>query len=152
MSVAADVALAAINQELSAVAEYAAAAGLLASFESLTEQNLRFVLQFENQDGESFYVQFDCSDYPLYPPIVEFVNADQSERGTKRLYPLGFHPTPCICMRYNRRAYVERGGPHGDWRLLDWRLPTGNGIAIDNLALMVSDIHSKVRHSTGRMA
>ena len=36
-------------------------------------------------------------------------------------------------MRYNRKAYVERGSPHGDWRLLDWRLPTGNGVAIDTL-------------------
>jgi hypothetical protein len=152
VSVATDVSLAAIKEELEAVAEYASAAGLQLSSDALNDQNLRFILQFENQDGESFYAEFDCAEYPLYPPTVEFVNEDRSEKGAKRLYPQGFHPTPCICMRYNRKAYAERGGPHGDWRLLDWRLPSGNGIAIDSLALMVSDLHSKIRQSTGRMS
>src|SRR5450755_3377937 len=47
----------------------------------------------------------------------EFVSEDRREQGTRRLYPNGFHTTPCVCMRYNRKAYSERGGPHGDWRL-----------------------------------
>jgi len=62
------------------------------------------------------------------------------------------HPMPCVCMRYNRKAYQERGGPHGDWRLVDWRLPTAQGVAIDTLAMMFSDLESKIRQSTGRMA
>jgi hypothetical protein len=88
----------------------------------------------------------------MFPPNVEFVGLDRSERGTARLYPQGFHTTPCVCMRYNRKAYGERGGPHSDWRLLDWRLPTGNGVGIDSLALMISDLHSKILQSSGRMA
>src|SRR2546428_769190 len=91
----------------------------------LTENNLCFYVTFRNRDGEPFYVAFECREYPLHPPTVEFVSCDRTERGTKRLYPQGFHSTPCICMRYNRKAYTERGGPHGDWRLLDWRLPNG---------------------------
>src|SRR5437867_9372005 len=75
----------------------------------------------------------------LHPPTVEFVSCDRTERGTKRLYPQGFHSTPCICMRYNRKAYTERGGPHGDWRLLDWRLPSGNGV--DNVIAVIAKIH-----------
>ena len=149
---AADVSLAAVKKELEAVAEYATAAGLHLSADSLDEQNLRFHLEFENQDGERFYAEFDCKEYPLYPPTVEFVSKDRCERGIRSLYPQGFHTTPCICMRYNRKAYAERGGPHGDWRLLDWRLPSGNAIGIDSLALMVSDLHSKIRHSSGRMS
>jgi len=152
VSVAADVSLATVKKELEAVAEYTAAAGLQLSSDSLGEQNLRFHVGFENQDGEHFYAEFDCAEYPLYPPTVDFVSEDRSERGTQRLYPQGFHTTPCICMRYNRKAYAERGGPHGDWRLLDWRLPSGNAIGIDTLALMVSDLHSKIRHSSGRLA
>ena len=42
-------------------------------------------------------------------------------------------------MRYNRKAYTERGGPHGDWRLLDWRLPSGNGV--DNVIAVIAKIH-----------
>lgn len=151
MSVPVEVSLQTVQTELVAVAEYAAAAGLELDTGCLSEHSLAFFIRLGNRDGEQFYAEFHCEEYPLYPPTVEFVNKSRSERGTPRLYPQGFHPTPCICMRYNRKAYGERGGPHGDWRMLDWRLPTGNGIAIDTLALMVSDLHSKIRQSSGRM-
>ena len=150
MSVAAEVSLQAVQKELVAVAQYAAAAGLEVDA-SCGEASLRFYVTFHNQDAEPFFAEFQCAEYPLHPPTVEFVSKDRCERGTRRLYPNGFHATPCVCMRYNRKAYSERGGPHGDWRLLDWRLPTGNGVAIDTLALMVSDLHSKIRQSSGRM-
>jgi len=152
MSISPEVSFETLKLELPNAAAYAAAAGLDLDDASLTAQNLSFYLRLANAQGEHFYVEFRCADYPLYPPTVEFVSHDRTERGTKRLYPQGFHATPCVCMRYNRKAYGERGGPHGDWRLLDWRLPTGNGIAIDTLCLMISDLHSKVRQSTGRMA
>src|SRR5436309_11997189 len=105
----------------------------------LTENNLCFYVTFRNRDGEPFYVAFECREYPLHPPTVEFVSCDSTEQSTKRLYPQGFHSTPCICMRYNRKAYTERGGPHGDWRLLDWRLPSGNGV--DNVIAVIAKIH-----------
>jgi len=151
MSVPAEASLQAVRAELVAAAAYAAAAGLPLDSSALSTENLRFFVTFENSQGEQFVTEFDCREYPMHPPTVEFVPADRSERGTKRLYPNGFHPTPCVCMRYNRKAYNEKGGPHGDWRLLDWRLPTTNGIAIDTLALMVSDLDSKIRQSSGRM-
>jgi hypothetical protein len=62
-----------------------------------------------------------------------------------------FHPMPCVCARYNRKAYSERGGPHGDWRLVDWQLPTGNGVAVDSIVMMLSDLHSKIAASSGRL-
>jgi hypothetical protein len=152
MNISPEVSFETLKHELPNAAAYAAAAGLNLDDTSLTAQNLRIYLRLANAQGEHFCVEFDCAEYPLYPPTVEFVSQDRTERGTQRLYPQGFHPTPCICMRYNRKAYSERGGPHGDWRLLDWRLPTGNGVAIDTLCLMISDLHSKIRQSTGRKA
>jgi hypothetical protein len=152
MSVPADVSLEAVRAELMAAAQYAAAAGLGLDVEGLREDNLRFYVEIKNQNSERFYAEFLCLEYPLHPPTIEFVSEDRSERGTHRLYPNGFHTTPCVCMRYNRKAYSERGGPHGDWRLLDWRLPTSHGVAIDTLALMISDLHSKILQSSGRMA
>jgi hypothetical protein len=149
--VAREISLGVIHSELEAVASYASASGLELERSTLTERNLLFVVRFANQEGLLFHAEFDCTDYPLYPPNIEFTNEQQTERGTKRLYPQGFHTTPCVCMRYNRKAYSERGGPHGDWRLLDWRLPSGSGVGIDCLALMVSDLHSKIRESRGRM-
>jgi len=152
MSVSVDVTLEVVRSELKTAAEYASAAGLLLDDSRLSEENLRFYVTFENRDGDQFFVEFDCREFPLYPPVVEFVNRDRSERGTKSLYPNGFHGTPCVCMRYNRKAYQERGGPHSDWRLVDWRLPTSHGVAIDTLAMMISDLDSKIRQSSGRMA
>jgi hypothetical protein len=152
VSVPAEVSLQAVQAELSLLLAYADSAGLAVDVTTLAEDNLRFFIRFQNANHEPFYIEFDCREYPLHPPTVEFVNENRSERGLKQLYPQGFHGTPCICMRYNRKAYSERGGPHADWRLLDWRLPTGNGIAIDGLALMVSDLDSKIRDSSGRMS
>lgn len=151
MSVPVEVSFQTVQAELVAVAQYATAAGLEMDTTSLSTDDLRFYVRFANHDLEYFYAEFQCDDYPLYPPTVEFVSKDRSARGFHRLYPQGFHNTPCICMRYNRKAYSERGGPHGDWRMLDWRLPTGNGLGIDTLALMVSDLHSKISQSSGRM-
>lgn len=151
MSVSGEVSLEVVRGELVAAVQYAAAAGLEVDASSLAETQLKFYVKFENPNAERFCAEFDCREYPLHPPLVEFVNEARTERGTPRLYPQGFHPTPCICMRYNRKAYSEKGGPHSDWRLLDWRLPTGTGVAIDTLALIISDLHSKIFQSTGRM-
>ena len=151
MSLSLDVSVQAIQSELGLLRDYADAAGLKLDLSPLHAGEPRFYIEFYNLRREPFFVEFDCQDYPLYPPTIEFLNRDRSERGNKNLYPQGFHPTPCICMRYNRKAYNERGGPHGDWRLLDWRLPTSTGVPIDSLALMVSDLDSKIRDSSGRM-
>jgi hypothetical protein len=151
VSVPADVSLQAVQDELTVVAAYATAVDILLDTACLSADALRFYAIFRNREGERFQAEFDCREYPLHPPTVEFVSDDRRERGTKRLYPQGFHPAPCVCMRYNRKAYGDLGGPHGDWRLLDWRLPTGNGVGIDSLALMISDLDSKIRQSSGRM-
>jgi hypothetical protein len=151
VSVSLDVSVQTIQSEVDLVRAYAEVTDLKLDLSPIDAVLPRFYVEFHNRDHESFYVEFDCADYPLYPPTIEFVNEARSERASKRLYPQGFHPTPCICMRYNRKAYNERGGPHGDWRLLDWRLPTSTGIPIDSLTLMISDLDSKIRNSSGRM-
>lgn len=152
MSIAPGVTIEVVQRELAVAADFAAAAGLLVDVGQVSSQKPSFTVTFQNGKGDCFHVEFDCQDYPLYPPTIEFVSGDRSERGTARLYPSGLHPMPCVCMRYNRKAYQERGGPHGDWRLVDWRLPTAQGVAIDTLAMMFSDLESKIRQSTGRMA
>lgn len=140
-----------VRSELPLLQAYASAAGLILDSSEL-DSKLKLSLQFLNKTGETFWVEFYLKDYPMYPPLVEFVSQDRKQRGLRALYPKGFHAMPCICMRYNRKAYGENAGPHGDWRLLDWRLPTGNGIGIDTLTLMVSDLKSKISASAGRLA
>jgi hypothetical protein len=140
-----------VREELTAAAAFAAAAGLMIDAEGLDETTLRFVVTFVNAAGELFPAEFDCRDYPASPPVIEFLDVTRASRGLPMLYPNVFHPTPCVCARYNRKAYSERGGPHGDWRLVDWQLPTGNGVAVDSIAMMLSDLHSKIVTSRGRL-
>jgi len=146
-----EVSLESIKSELTDALAYVASVNLETDVSMLSETNLRFYVTFHNRDGNKFYAEFNCADYPVHPPTIEFVNENRTERGAKHLYPNVFHPTPCICMRYNRKAHGEMGGPHGEWRLIDWQLATPNGGPIDSLAMMVSDLHIKILSATGRM-
>jgi hypothetical protein len=152
MSVPAVVSFDAINAELADAAAYAASAGLSLDASTLSEHNLRFNVTFRNRAGVEFYAEFDCTDYPLYPPFIEFTDKARERRGLQSLYPNVFHQTPCVCMRYSRKAYGERGGPHSDWRLVDWHLATPGGGSVETLAMMISDMHSKILDATGRMS
>jgi hypothetical protein len=151
MTAAPALSLETVREELAAAAAFAAAAGLVIDVADLREDNVRFVVTFVNAAGARFPAEFDCRDYPAYPPTVEFLDEERATRGLPSLYPNVFHPMPCVCARYNRKAYSERGGPHGDWRLVDWQLPTGNGVAVDSIVMMLSDLHSKIAASSGRL-
>lgn len=151
MSVAAAV-LELVQEELADAAEYAAAAGLLLDASGLTEANPLFFVTFKNRKGDSFLAEIRCDEYPQLPPTIEFLDSTRQRRGTRDLYPACFHGTPCVCARYNRKAYRSHGGPHEDWRFVDWnQLPSGGGVAIRNLREIISDLHGKIADSEGRL-
>ena len=151
MSIPAAVSLEAVQKDLAAAVPFAAAAGLILDTAALCVNNLRFYVIFQNCRADKFYAEFDCCDYPLLPPTIEFTDEARQIRGLKHLYPNVFHSAPCVCMRYNRKAYGDLGGPHADWRLIDWHLPTPGGGPITSLALMISDMHTKILASSGRI-
>lgn len=146
-----EVSLESIKTELTDALAYAASVNLETDASLLSEANLYFYVTFHNRDGVKFYAEFNCTDYPALPPTIEFVDENRTQRGAKDFYPNVFHPTPCLCMRYNRKAHGEMGGPHGEWRLIDWQLATPGGGPIDSLAMMISDMHVKILSATGRM-
>lgn len=152
MSVPAEVSLEVVQRELAEVIAYTASANLALDASHLSAEHLKFSIILHNRAGEHFYAEFDCREYPLFPPTIEFTDGDGQARGAKHLYPNVFHTTPCVCMRYNRKAYGELGGPHGDWRLVDWHLPTPGGGPITTLTMMISDLHTKTLDATGRMS
>jgi hypothetical protein len=152
MSVPAEISLETIQNELAEAIPYASAAHLVLEASGLSVEQLKFSVAFHNRAGEIFYTEFDCREYPLFPPTIEFTDEARQGRGLKHLYPNVFHTAPCVCMRYNRKAYGELGGPHGDWRLVDWHLPTSGGGPITTLAMMISDLHTKTLDATGRMS
>ena len=151
MSIPAAVSLEAVQKDLAAVVPFTTAAGLILDTAAIREDNLRFYVTFQNRRGDKFYAEFDCRDYPLFPPTIEFMDEARQLRGLQHLYPNMFHSAPCVCMRYNRKAYGDLGGPHADWRLIDWHLPTPGGGPITSLALMISDMHTKILTSSGRI-
>jgi hypothetical protein len=151
MSVPVGVSLEAIQQDLVDAVQFAASAGLVLDALALSEESLLFNITFENRLGGKFFAEFDCRNFPLHPPTIEFTDAARQARGLKHLYPNVFHGMPCVCMRYNRKAYGELGGPHGEWRVVDWHLPTDGGGPITTLAMIISDMHTKVLDSTGRI-
>lgn len=152
MSVPVEVSLEVVQKELAEAIPYAASANLSLKANGLSAEHLKFSVTFHNRTGEHFYAEFDCREYPLFPPTIEFTDESGQVRGSKHFYPNVFHTAPCVCMRYNRKAYGELGGPHGDWRLVDWHLPTPGGGPITTLAMMISDLHTKTLDATGRMS
>ncbi len=151
MTIPAIVTIEQVQEELAAVAEYATAAGLTLDATTLGDSHPLFYVSFFNREDIEFFAEFDCREYPLHPPTIEFVDATRMRRGTRDLYPSCFHTAPCVCARYNRKAYKAMGGPHEDWRLIDWQLPTQAGPRIDTLVMIVSDLHSKIATSSKRM-
>lgn len=149
--IAPEVSLETVKTELTDALAYAASVNLETDVSTLSAESLRFYVTFHNRGGEKFFAEFNCADYPVLPPTIEFVNENHAERGASRFYPNVFHPTPCVCMRYNRKAHGEMGGPHGEWRLIDWQLATPGGGPIDSLAMMISDLHVKILDAPGRM-
>jgi hypothetical protein len=140
-----------VREELIAASQFAGAAGIDLDASGLSEEYLKFRVTFVSRAGERFFAEFDCSDYPVLPPLIEFTDEPRATRGLHRHYPNVFHNAPCVCMRYSRKAYGERGGPHQEWRMLDWHLATPGGGPIRSLAEIVSDMHAKILDATGRL-
>ena len=145
------VSLEAIRTELEEASAYAASAGLALDASKLSVENLTLKVRFFNRAGDRFFASFDCKEYPLLPPLIEFTDESGGSVGQASVYPACFHTTPCVCMRYNRKAYQENGGPHNDWRMIDWHLATPGGGPIGTLSMIISDLHAKILNSTGRM-
>lgn len=151
MSVEASVSFETLTEELAEAAQFAKSAGLKLNTSEFTENNLIFRVTFYNRNGDEFFAEFDCRDYPLHPPTIEFTDKQGVQRGIRSLYPNVFHNHPCVCMRYSRKAYMEKGGPHRDWRLVDWHLATPGGGPIDSISMIISDMHTKILCANGRM-
>ncbi len=145
------VSLEAIKSELMEAAAYAASIGVELDHKDLTPENLVFKMRFFNRTGESFFARFDCTEFPLLPPFIEFTDESGGSVGQKNMYPSCFHASPCVCMRYSRKAYQEHGGPHGEWRMIDWHLATSGGGPIGTLGMIISDLHAKILECPGRM-
>ena len=96
--------------------------------------------------------------YRALPPAWRFV-VPGSDESPKAAWPAPgsqpglpgsiFHPHPCICAPWNRLAYREHSGPHGDWAMTSWWSIPGELTKANHLADMLDQIHQHLRASPG---
>jgi len=112
------------------------------------------------KDETTLLLDGDLTDYRAVPPAWRFV--DESGNVTKSAFPAAgsvvdgkssiFHPNLVICAPFNRLAYKEANGPHGDWgESTGWLEVTRDFAAAYSLAEMLSIIDVHLRFSPGRM-
>jgi hypothetical protein len=161
MAVDAEISRHHVREELALIKELAATNnwGIVPDYGSL-----RVIVTMRAHTKDLFIVEVSCNDYKELPPLFEFIDPDSGERGTRHAYPKSsdsfFHESgPCICARFNRKAYksVVDTGPHADWNFGDWQTSTDNNFHWENaskLGDMLGLIHARLIRSDlhrGRM-
>ena len=150
MSVPLAASLDVLRAELPPLLRYATALGLTVDCSPLEADRPTLYVTFRNRRGDPATAELDFTGYPDVSPYIEFVDRATGVRGAPSLYPNCFHPTLCVCAKYNRKAYIGYTGLHAEWRLKDWQDPTsGSGAQLDSLAMIVSDLHAKISVTEG---
>lgn len=152
MSVPVTASLDVLRAELPSIVQYATALGVEVDHTACDSDSPVVFITFRNQLDARFTAEFDFGGYPDVPPNIEFVDRASGVRGAPQLYPNCFHGMPCVCAKYNRKAYSDCGGPHADWRQKDWQDPTNNsGVPVDSVAMILSDMHAKISATAGTL-
>ena len=92
----------------------------------------------------------DLRGYRAIPPAWQFLDPETHELPTAVFPQPGSHPmiqgsifhgNKVICAPWNRLAFQENGGPHGDWgALTNWTSAAPSYTRADTLADMLSQI------------
>lgn len=126
---------------------------------SLDKETLTFTAEMTSPiDGEMYIVKFTLDGYKELPPLIDFVDPNTGECGTKHAYPADKkssffnHEFVCICAKFSRKAYKDCDGPHTDWNYGDWANTQGS---YRNLESILRVIYGRISNSetyTGRMS
>jgi hypothetical protein len=106
-------------------------------------------------DAQRYVVEARCDGYKALPAYFEFLHPETKERGTPRCYPADgsfFHTIPCICVQWNRKAYKEHGGPHGDWQMVNWASYRPGIVTLGDMFLLIQRRINDKGCYRGRMA
>lgn len=160
-----------VAAEMAAAKAWAARNGLALAYDEDTHR-LKVELQGAPDPNtglaERFVLHGSFEDYKAVPPAWWFVHPDTGADIGPPAFPLG--PTPnsrgsslfigsgptgaVICAHFNRLAYAEHAGPHGDWGPpTNWLTPPPSQYTYaETIADMLARIHLETRESTARMA
>ena len=148
------------SDELPAAFSWAQTAGVALTWRPESLQ-LRGVMR-QRATNEMFYLHATLDGYKALPPSWNFFD-EKWERTGKNFFPaaaalpggLGsiFHSNAVICAPFNRLAFQQHGGPHGDWGGPEQWLRAGAGyVHADTIADMLAVIARDINYSSGRMA
>lgn len=107
------------------------------------------------RDGGLLVLEGDLEGYKAVPPAWRFLDIENGTE-SRRAFPLGtdsfFHSDRVICAPWNRLAYKDHGGPHGNWGGPSQWLDVRDGTQAHTLADMLAVLHGRVHLSPGRLA
>jgi hypothetical protein len=149
-----------VAEELRAVLAWAARRpGWTVEFD---EPGLRLIIRTVHPAaGTPLLIHADLHGYRAVPPAWRFLNPDTGEAAGAPFPQHGsrppiqgsiFHGNRVICAPWNRLAYTEYNGPHGDWGgLANWTAAAPGYTKADTLADMLSQIALHLAVSPGIM-
>jgi hypothetical protein len=100
----------------------------------------------------------EFAGYRAVPPAWRFIDLATGQ-STPHAFPAPgpspagsiFHSMPVLCAPWNRLAYAETGGPHGDWGTAAGWLNVHNTTQASTVADMLATIDAHLRSSPGRL-
>jgi hypothetical protein len=131
------------------------------------EEKLRLLISLEGPSREAYLLEGLFEDFPTLPPSWRFVDPRNGERIGPPAYPRSAEPSPrgtpliinggaegiVICAHFNRLAFAEEGGVHGDWGpLANWQNQASGYTYANTVADMLARIAVEVSDSIGRKA
>jgi hypothetical protein len=155
--VPAAVTLAVLNQEVPAAQRWAARHAWAIEV-ALDALQLTAITRHPADDSKLVLIG-DFIGYRAVPPAWRFVDLATGQ-ATPRAFPAAgaspggtsiFHSMPVLCAPWNRLAYAEAGGPHGDWGAAAGWLAVRSTTQAHTLADMLATVDAHLRYSPGRM-
>ncbi len=155
--------LAVLNAEMPGAQAWAARRGYPFAWDP-DSQTLQVVL-CRMKDQENFFLRGGIDNYPILPPSWTLTAPDGSAAGTRSVFPGPIGNGPCggwifiaggnggvICAPFNRLAYSDHGGPHGDWGgPAHWRSAGVGYVQAQDIGSMLAAIDRDLQYTTGRM-
>lgn len=116
------------------------------------------------ETNSAFLLRGAFGEYRALPPEWTFTNESGETAGRPADFPKGVqtqfgasifimhNQTAVICVPFNRLAYTDRGGPHGDWGgPSNWQNAGPSQIHADTIGDMLQAIHRDFLHTRERM-
>jgi hypothetical protein len=111
------------------------------------------------ETGREFYLRGRFDGYPALPPEWTFCDEDWESCGEKTVFPSRpnegntmIHGQGILCAHFNRLAFREHGGPHGDWGgPAQWITPKNSTVYADTIGDMLGAIWRDFRETSGTM-